>query len=146
MELNRIEKLVGGEGVSARIFADFCSVKMPVRNASVYLQRLYKMNLATRKKASDWDYSTTYRTKKPYMYKVSKQGHKYLLWLDSPKKWLMDKRKHERLIASLDCMSQEELEDFKLDLLLNKTHKIDTLEWIDLIARINEIKESKGWD
>ncbi|MEM3844542.1 MAG: hypothetical protein QXU98_02380 [Candidatus Parvarchaeota archaeon] len=78
MELNQIEKFVGAEEVSARIFADFSSVKMPVRNASVYLQRLYKMNLATRKKASYWDYSTTYRTKKPYIYKVSKQGHKYL--------------------------------------------------------------------
>ncbi|MEM3393722.1 MAG: hypothetical protein QXY79_01590 [Candidatus Methanomethylicia archaeon] len=37
MELNQIEKFVGAEEVSARIFADFCSVKMPVRNASVYL-------------------------------------------------------------------------------------------------------------
>ena len=55
MELNRIEKLVGGEGVSPRIFADFCSVKMPVRNASVYLQRLYKMNLATRKEAREYE-------------------------------------------------------------------------------------------
>ncbi|MEM3455870.1 MAG: hypothetical protein QXT72_04885 [Candidatus Micrarchaeia archaeon] len=43
-------------------------------------------------------------------------------------------------------MNQKELEDFEFDLLLNKTNKIDTLEWIDLIARINEIKERKGWD
>ena len=80
------------------------------------------------------------------MYKVSKQGHKYLHWLDSPEKWLMDKHKYERLIASFDCMNQKELEDFELDLLLNKTNKIDTLEWIDLIARINEIKERNEWD
>ncbi|MEM3393721.1 MAG: hypothetical protein QXY79_01585 [Candidatus Methanomethylicia archaeon] len=78
------------------------------------------------------------------MYKVSKQGHKYPHWLDSPEKWLMDKHKYERLIASLEYMSQEELEDFQLDFLLNKTNKIDTLERIDLIARINEIQKKRN--
>ncbi|MEM3455698.1 MAG: hypothetical protein QXT72_03995 [Candidatus Micrarchaeia archaeon] len=41
-------------------------------------------------------------------------------------------------------MSQEELEDFQLDFLLNKTNKIDTLERIDLIARINEIQKKRN--
>ncbi|MEM0124618.1 MAG: hypothetical protein QXF41_03710 [Candidatus Micrarchaeaceae archaeon] len=72
MELNRIEKLVGGEGVSARIFADFCSVKMPVRNASVYLQRLYKMNLASRKKAKNYNYNFGFKKNHTYTKLVNK--------------------------------------------------------------------------
>ncbi|MEM3334299.1 MAG: hypothetical protein QW745_08925 [Thermoplasmata archaeon] len=79
MELNRIEKPVGWEEVSARIFADFCSVKMPVRNATVYLQRLYKMNLASRKKAKNYNYNLGFKTKNHTYTKLVNKGINILI-------------------------------------------------------------------
>ncbi|MEM3334155.1 MAG: hypothetical protein QW745_08145 [Thermoplasmata archaeon] len=154
-ELDRIEKLVGGEGVSPRDFADFCSVKMPVRNATVYLQRLYKMNLASRKKAKNYNYNFGFKTKKPYLYKVSKQGHKYLNWLNSPEKQFSDKRKYIKLVKSLFQMDQYDLENLKHDLLFNKYRKsdkytqikfdfkFDDITRINLITLIHEILKKK---
>lgn len=76
VELDRIERELRG-GVTAKEFVDHCSSRIPISNARVYLLRLFKMNLARRRK----DRSIG-STNHPYRYIVSKTGRKYIRYLD----------------------------------------------------------------
>ncbi|MEM5820003.1 MAG: hypothetical protein QXO19_03870 [Candidatus Aenigmatarchaeota archaeon] len=136
MELDRIEKLCGGEGVSSRIFAHYS--KMSVRNANRYLHRLYKMNLASRKKANNYNSNLEFKTKKPYLYKVSKQGHNYLNQLEKQKS---DKIKYLKLMANLFYLNKHELLKFKQDLI--KHQIFDRTTQTKLISLIDKILEKK---
>ncbi|MCW1311627.1 MAG: hypothetical protein QXJ93_02130 [Candidatus Rehaiarchaeum fermentans] len=136
MLLDRMEKLYGGEGVSSRIFAHYS--KLSIRNANRYLLRLYKMNLASRKKANNYNTNLKFKTNKPYLYKVNKQGHNYLIQLEKQKS---NKIKYLKLEANLFHMNKHELLKLKHD--LNKHQIFDKSSQTKLISLINKILKKK---
>jgi DNA-binding MarR family transcriptional regulator len=66
-------------------FAEFCMknydyINMPVKNAGIYLYKLYKMGLASRIKDKN-----SLSSKKSYRYRVTQKGKNYLKWLKKTK-------------------------------------------------------------
>lgn len=75
-------------GVTSREFAETSGLTISPEESKVYLHRLYKMNLASRRIDED---ALTGRGRRPYRYRLSKQGESYLNYLSSPTAKVKDK-------------------------------------------------------
>lgn len=100
-----LRHLNGAGEVTPREFVQYLIRKgvmkgMPAKNASQYLSRLFKMGLAYRRLDKRSYYGERPR-KKPYRYRISQQGIRYLKWLKEQTKIDLPMTIAERL-AELD--------------------------------------------
>jgi len=88
--LKKLERLQKEQerGITSRELADKSGLDLTPEESKVYLHRLYKMNLASRRID---DSAITGRGRRPYRYRLSKQGESYLNYLSSPKARVKDK-------------------------------------------------------
>lgn len=120
-ELDRIEQDLG-EGVTAKEFTLHCSTHMPIENARVYLHRLFKMNLASRRK----DYASRV-TKTPYRYTISNQGRRRLSYL---------KKQGKGEIPRVSRRTRRELDFFEQD---------DIVEYLEYLVIAGRYEEAIDW-
>jgi len=88
--LRKLDKLQeeNYQGITSREFAETSRMDISPEESKVYLHRLYKMNLASRRIDAN---AITGRGRRPYRYRLSKQGESYLNYLSSPKARVKDK-------------------------------------------------------
>jgi len=86
-ELNELQKKNEG-GTTSREFAEQSVLKISPEESKVYLHRLYKMNLSSRRIDEK---AIVGRGRRPYRYRLSKQGESYLNYLSSPRARIKDK-------------------------------------------------------
>lgn len=86
-KLSELQKL-NDSGTTSREFADESGLDIKPEESKVYLHRLYKMNLASRRID---DHAIVGRGRRPYRYRPSKQGESYLNYLSSSKAQIKDK-------------------------------------------------------